>query len=154
MSPTRTLLAGAALASLGLSACGSDGGASPSPAPVTNPAQPTVPPAPPVPTTDGGGGSAQAGAPQFVSFQVSSPVACVDGNAEVTMSYETMNVVSIEIKIGDGDFAGTAGYGPNETSVVASIPCSGAGSSSIELKGCTESNDCARSPKASVEITA
>jgi hypothetical protein len=174
MSPNRSVsrlavLAAAALVAVGLSACGSDGGgAAPEPTPITNPAlPPTVPPNPDNGgggsggdnggggggDNNGGGGSAQAGAPVFQSFQVTSPVACVDGNAEVTMSYATLNVVSIEIKIGDGSFAGTAGYGPNESGVVASIPCSGAGQSSIELKGCTESLDCANSSKETVEIT-
>ena len=94
-----------------------------------------------------------AGAPSFISFSVSSPVECQSGNATVDMSYETMNVVSIEIKIGDGRFEGTAGYGPNESSVVASIPCSGSETSSIQLRGCTEDNTCAESSKEAVEIT-
>jgi hypothetical protein len=94
-----------------------------------------------------------AGAPSFTSFSVSSPVECQSGNATVDMSWESINVVSIEIKIGNGNFEGTAGYGPNESSVVASIPCSGPETSSIELRGCTGDDTCAQSSKESVEIT-
>ena len=105
-------------------------------------------------TADDGGGSAQAGAPEFVSFEASSEVPCEGGNATVDMSYETINVVSIEIRIGDGNFEETAGYGPNETGVVAEIPCEGAGESSVTLKGCTEDNECAESDRKTVTITA
>jgi hypothetical protein len=80
-------------------------------------------------------------------------VSCSNGNAEVTMAYATRNAVSIDIKIGDGAFASTAGYGPNETAAVASIPCSGAGTSSIQLKACTEDNTCTTSDTEAIEIT-
>jgi hypothetical protein len=46
-----------------------------------------------------------------------------------------------------------AGYGPNESDVVASIPCSGAGESSIQLRGCTEDDECAASESKTVTIT-
>jgi hypothetical protein len=118
----------------------------------TRPEEPT--------TTRGGGGATtttdpgmQAGAPSFTSFEISSSVPCEDGNATVTMKYTTINVVSIAIKIGDGRFEETAGYGPNETDVVAEIPCSGAASSSITLQGCTEDNECAESDTLPVTIT-
>ncbi len=78
---------------------------------------------------------------------------CKDGNATVTMAFTTINVVSIEIKIGDGKVAGTAGYNPNETAAVASISCRGAGQSSIQLKGCTEDNECATSEVQTITIT-
>lgn len=154
-----------ALATLGFAACGDDGNGattdSTTPAAPTTPVRPTTPvvpttavrPATPTthgpaaPTTDGGGGM-QAGAPRFESFEVSGSVPCQDGNAEATMSYATLNVVDLEIKIGDGSFAETAGYGPDESAVVASIPCSGAGSSSVQMRGCTEDHDCVDSPSA------
>ena len=69
------------------------------------------------------------------------------------MSFTTLNVVQMEIKIGDGRFETTAGYDPNETAAVASIPCSGAGESSIQLRGCTEDDDCATSEQLAVTIT-
>jgi hypothetical protein len=143
MSHARTALtwiAAATIAVAGLTACGSDDSGDTTPTtPSTSPAvpdRPTTPTSdrPTTPTTDGGG-SAQAGAPSFTSFEVSSPVQCQDGNATAQMSFETMNVVQIEIKIGDGSYESTAGYGPNESDVVASIPCSGAGESSIQLRG-------------------
>ena len=97
----------------------------------------------------------QAGAPSFTSFELkSSSVPCDDGNATVHFGFETINVVDISIKIGDGKFEETAGYNPNETDVVASIPCTGAGSSSIQLKGCTEDDECAESEVQDVTITA
>jgi hypothetical protein len=151
MASTRTTLLWAALATValvGAAGCGSDDGGSTATTSgggsATTAGGPT--------TTDGGGGM-QAGAPRFTSFDVSSSVPCSGGNATATMSFSTENVVEIEIKIGDGSFASTAGYGPNETSVVASIPCSGAGSSSIQLRGCTEDHECADSEQKSVEIT-
>ena len=61
--------------------------------------------------------------------------------------------MSIEIKIGGGEFESTAGYGPNETHVVTSIPCTGAGESTIQLRGCTEDDDCADSESKTVTIT-
>lgn len=103
-------------------------------------------------TSDGGGAS--AGAPKFLTFEVSSSVPCEDGNATATMAYTTENVEEISIKIGDGEFATTAGYGPNETSVVAEIPCDGAGESTIQLRGCTAGDDCVDSDVADVTITA
>ena len=113
-------------------------------------------------TTRGGGGATtstdpgmQAGAPSFTSFALKeSSVACEGGNATVHFGFETINVVDISIKIGDGNFEETAGYNPNETDVVAEIPCTGAGSSSIQLKGCTEDNECAESDVEDVTITA
>jgi len=113
-------------------------------------------------TTRGGGGATtstdpgmQAGAPSFTSFELkSSSVPCDGGNATVHFGFETINVVDISIKIGDGKFEETAGYNPNETDVVASIPCTGAGSSSIQLKGCTEDDECAESEVQDVTITA
>ena len=122
-------LSAVALAAIALAACGDDDDAGSS---TTSPAVPTSPTSPVSPTTDGGGGM-QAGAPSFTSFEVSSSAPCEGGNAEVTMSFETMNVVDISIKIGDGSFEETAGYGPNESDVVANIPCSGAASSSVQL---------------------
>jgi hypothetical protein len=127
-----------AVAVLGLTACGDDdddsGGGS-------------------GPTTADGGGGMSAGAPAFLTFEVSSSVPCQDGNATATMSFTTQNVVSIAIKIGDGSFEQTAGYGPNETDVVAEIPCTGAGESSIQLQGCTEDDECAESERKTVTIT-
>ena len=113
-------------------------------------------------TTRGGGGATtstdpgmQAGAPSFTSFELEeSSVPCDGGNATVHFGFETINVVDISIKIGDGKFEETAGYNPNETDVVASIPCTGAGSSSIQLKGCTEDDECAESEVQDVTITA
>ena len=113
-------------------------------------------------TTRGGGGATtstdpgmQAGAPSFTSFALKeSSVACEGGNATVHFGFETINVVDISIKIGDGKFEETAGYNPNETDVVAEIPCTGAGSSSIQLKGCTEDDECAESDVEDVTITA
>jgi ABC-type histidine transport system ATPase subunit len=69
------------------------------------------------------------------------------------MSYTTLNVVDIEIKIGSGEFEETAGYGPNESDVIATIRCSGAGSSTVQLRGCTEDHECADSPARAVTIT-
>ena len=112
-------------------------------------------------TTRGGGATTstdpgmQAGAPSFTSFALKeSSVACEGGNATVHFGFETINVVDISIKIGDGKFEETAGYNPNETDVVAEVPCTGAGSSSIQLKGCTEDNECAESDVEDVTITA
>jgi hypothetical protein len=113
-------------------------------------------------TTRGGGGATtstdpgmQAGAPSFTSFELEeSSVPCEGGNATVHFGFETINVVDISIKIGDGNFEETAGYNPNETDVVAEIPCTGAESSSIQLKGCTEDNECAESEVKDVTITA
>jgi hypothetical protein len=147
------------LVAVGVASCGDDddSAATTTVAPTT--AAPTTQPDEPT-TTRGGGGATtttdpgmQAGAPSFTSFEISSSVPCEDGNATVTMKYTTMNVVSIAIKIGDGRFEETAGYGPNETDVVAEIPCSGAGSSSITLQGCTEDNECADSETMPVTIT-
>ncbi|MET0145471.1 MAG: hypothetical protein ABW328_11915 [Ilumatobacteraceae bacterium] len=95
-----------------------------------------------------------ADVPSVTSFDVSSSVPCESGNAAATMSCATTNVVSTEIEIGDGGFESTAGYGPDETDVVASIPCSGAGESSIQLRGCTEDDECADSDSKTVTITA
>ena len=89
----------------------------------------------------------------FDSFTVTSPARCSNGNATVTMAYTTRNAVSIGIKIGNGTFASTAGYGPNETGVIASIPCSGAGTSTIQLKACTEDNTCTTSQTKTVHIS-
>jgi hypothetical protein len=161
---TSLVAALAGIACVGLVGCGSDSSATPEvpstpqPAPDTTPVptpapRPTPTPQPTPAPTDNGGGGMDAGAPSFTSFSVSSPVECQSGSATVEMSYETVNVVSIEIKIGDGRFEGTAGYGPNESSVVASIPCSGAETSSIQLRGCTENATCAESSTESVEIT-
>jgi hypothetical protein len=61
--------------------------------------------------------------------------------------------VEIEIKIGGGKFEGTAGYDPNETAAVASIPCNGAGQSIVQLRGCTEDDECATSEAKTVTIT-
>lgn len=160
-----------ALATMALGACGSDKDtkatttAAPTTAAVTTAAPTTA--APPTTethptttkpkattTTDGGGGHAQAGAPQWETFEATSPVACKAGNATVTMKWTTLNVVSVAIKIGDGKFESTAGYNPNETAAVASIPCTGAGQSSITLRGCTENNTCADSPTRDITITA
>jgi hypothetical protein len=159
-------LSAVAIALLGLAACGDDGASTAStspaapvtPVPDTSPAVPVaptnpVPPSNPVTPTTNGGGGMQAGAPSFQSFEVSSSVACQDGNAEATMSYTTLNAVDMEIKIGSGSFGETAGYGPNESAVVASIPCSGAGQSTVQMRGCTESHDCADSPVRHVTIT-
>ena len=116
----------------------------------TTPAVPTIPT---TPTTDGGGGMS-AGAPSFTSFEASgSPAPARTATPTSTMSFATMNVVDISIKIGTGDFEETAGYGPDESDVVAEIPCTGAGSSSIQLRGCTEDGDCADSPRRDVTIT-
>jgi hypothetical protein len=104
-------------------------------------------------TSDGGGGM-QAGAPTFETFDVSATAACEDGNAQVTMSYTTLNAVDMRIKIGTGNFEETAGYGPNETSVIADIPCTGAGESSVQMQGCVEDGQCADSPIRHVTITA
>ena len=69
------------------------------------------------------------------------------------MKWTTANVVTISIKVGDKPFAETAGYGPNETAAVVSIPCTGAGTSSVQLRGCTENNTCTESPARQVTIT-
>ncbi len=53
----------------------------------------------------------------------------------------------------DTPFAETAGYGPNETAAVVSIPCTGAGTSTVRLRGCTENNTCTESPARQVTIT-
>lgn len=129
-------IAAATLATASLAACGADDSSGSAPMP-----------------TDGGGGM-QAGAPSFQSFTVSPSVQCENRNAEAHMSFSTLNVVDIEIKIGSGKFAGTADYGPNESDVIASIPCSGAGTSSVQLRGCTEDHTCADSAAQPVEITA
>ena len=50
---------------------------------------------------------------------------CQDGNATANDELHHAERRELEIKIGDGEFAGTAGYGPNESDVVAEIPCSG-----------------------------
>ena len=52
------------------------------------------------------------------------------------------------------EFESTAGYGPNETDVVAEIPCDGATESSVTLRGCTEDNECAESERKTVTVTA
>ena len=123
------------------------------PAPPAPPAPPTTPTVPPAPPATNGGGSMQAGAPQFESFDVSPSVSCQGGNATAQMSFSTLNVVEIEISVGAGRFATTAGYGPNESNVVASIPCSGPGESSIQLRGCTEDHECVDSTRQTVQIT-
>jgi hypothetical protein len=145
------------LAVAGLAACGDDDDDS---AATTTAAAATTRAA--TTTTHGGGGATtstdpgmQAGAPSFTSFELkSSSVPCDGGNATAHFGFETVNVVDISIKIGDGTFQETAGYDPNETDVVASIPCTGAGSSSIQLKGCTEDDECAESEVQDVTITA
>jgi hypothetical protein len=165
----------AVLALAGLAACGADRGtaspsstspAVPTPPPATvAPTPPTIPPTvpptppptpstvPPAPPTTSGGGSMQAGAPQFETFDVSSSVPCQGGNATAHMSFSTLNVVEIEISVGGGNFATTAGYGPNESDVVASIPCRGSGESSVQLRGCTEDHECVNSARQPVQIT-
>src|SRR6478735_7134972 len=147
-----------AAAALAFGACGSDAKSDATTTTTTKPATTTTRPATPTtkpatPTTDGGGG-AQAGAPQWVSFEITSPVACQGGNATATMKWETRNVVTVAIKVGSGKFESTAGYNPNETAAVVSIPCTGAGTSSVQLRGCTEDNTCADSPVRDVTITA
>lgn len=156
-----------ALVVAGLSACGDDdssdtttaAAATTTAAASTTTAKVTTTTAKKETTTTRGGetttsnGGMHAGAPSFTSFEASSSVPCEGGNATVTLKYTTINVVSIAIKIGDGNFESTAGYGPNETDVVAEIPCSGAGSSSVQLKGCTEDNECAESEIKQVTIT-
>lgn len=92
--------------------------------------------------------------PSFTSFEVDSPVPCESGNATATMAYETEDVETIAISIDGGAFASTAGYGPNETDVVASIPCTGAGEATIQLQGCNAADQCTDSDEATVEITA
>jgi len=126
---------------VGLAACGSDDAASTTTA-KKNEA-----------TTTNGGGGAQAGKAQFLTFTASSSAVCRGGNAEVTMSWTTENAVSIDIKIDQGEFASTAGYGPNEPSAVANIPCTGAGTGTIQLRACTEDHECTDSEVKSVEIT-
>lgn len=148
----RVLMAAAVvtLAATALLSCAksdSDGGSGTTAAPTT--AAPTTEPAE-VTTT----AASADGKPSFTSFEVSSSVPCQGGNATATMSFETKNVESIEISIGGGAFASTAGYGPNESDVVASIPCSGATTSSIQLKGCNGEDVCATSDKKTVEVTA
>jgi hypothetical protein len=143
-------------AAFSFTACGSDSSSSDttaSTAPSTTTPGAATTTVPSSPTTDDGGGGMSAGAPSFTSFTVTSPVACEGGNADVTMAFTTANVVSIEIKVGSGGFASTAGYGPNETAVLASVPCSGAGESSIQLRGCTEDNECADSERLAVKIS-
>lgn len=93
-------------------------------------------------------------APSFTSFEVDGPVPCESGNATATMAYETENVETIAISIDGGEFASTAGYGPDETDVVASIPCTGAGEATIQLQGCNAADQCTDSDEATVEITA
>jgi hypothetical protein len=164
MTSSRILAASlAATAALALGACGSSSKtaattATPTTtkaATTTRPATPTTKPGTPtiVPTTAAGGGGAQAGAPQWVTVEVTSPVPCQSGNATATMSYTTINVVTVAIKVGDGSFASTAGYNPNETHAVVDIPCKGAGSSTVQLRGCTEDGTCADSPVRDVTIT-
>lgn len=52
------------------------------------------------------------------------------------------------------DSSSTAtGDNPNETAALASIPCSGPGSSTVQLRGCTEDNECAESAVAKVTVT-
>jgi hypothetical protein len=98
--------------------------------------------------------SASGGDPKFLTFDLTSTSEpCDSENATFTMSYSTENVDSMSIDIGGSGFAETAGYGPNESSVVAAVPCSGAGSSSIQMKGCNVSGACAESEKISVTIT-
>ena len=99
------------------------------------------------PTTAGG-------APKFLTFTASSPVPCQDGNATTHMAFTTQGVQDMAISVDGGPFAETAGYGPNETDVVASIPCSGAGSGTVQMKGCNVADECATSDEATVEITA
>ncbi len=163
--PRITTVAAVALAALTLVACGDDAAGSPtvastSPAVPVRPSTTTVPPVAPTttvrpvtPTTTDGGGGMSAGAPSFQTFDVSSPVPCQAGNADATMSYTTLNVVDIKIKIGSTGFEETAGYGPDETAVIASIPCTGPGTSVVQLRGCTEDGQCADSPARDVTIT-
>jgi hypothetical protein len=58
------------------------------------------------------------------------------------------------IDIGSTGFKESAGYGPNESGVVASVPCSGAGQSTIQMKGCNTSGACGESAKVAVTIEA
>jgi hypothetical protein len=142
-----TIAAVVALAALTAAACGDDDTAGSA---TTTPVRPTTPIAP---TTNAGGGGMSAGAPSFESFVVASSVPCRAGNAEARMSYTTLNVVDIGIKIGNGGFEETAGYGPTDTDAVATIPCSGAGTTTVQLRGCTEDGECADSPARNVTIT-
>jgi hypothetical protein len=70
------------------------------------------------------------------------------------MAWTTTDVDRLSIDIGGSGFKGTAGYGPNETSVVASVPCTGAGQSTIQMQGCNVAGACAKSEKVSVTIDA
>lgn len=94
------------------------------------------------------------GTPEFTSFEVESPAVCEAGNATVHMAYTTENVDQMAVSVDGGEFAGTAGYGPDETDVVVSIPCGGAGEGTVQLQGCTIKGECAESTKETVEITA
>ncbi|MFN8018857.1 MAG: hypothetical protein U0P45_12130 [Acidimicrobiales bacterium] len=98
--------------------------------------------------------TAATGTPEFTSFEVKSPVPCQDGNATVHMAFTTENVQQMAVSVDGGEFAGTAGYGPNETDVVVSLPCGGAGTGTVQLQGCNAANECAESTKETVEITA
>ena len=110
-------------------------------------------------TTAAGGGEAATTAagsgPAFLTFTASSNATCDDeGNAEVEMAYTTRDVVDISISIDGGAFAETAGYGPNETAVVADIPCTVgvAQEGSLRLRGCNQDGECAESETVTVEF--
>ena len=69
------------------------------------------------------------------------------------MRYTTREIVDISIDVGGTGFKETAGYGPNETGAIAEIPCSGAGTSSVQLKGCNANRVCVESDKKPVTVS-
>jgi hypothetical protein len=99
--------------------------------------------------------SAAEGGTAFLTFTASDSAPCSDGSAGVTMAYTTRDVVDISIAVNGGGFEETAGYGPNETGVVANLPCTAgeASEGSVQLKGCSDGGSCAESEKQTVQIT-
>jgi hypothetical protein len=148
---TRTVLAIVLSGLLALAACGGDddddaGGGGET---TTTRSAETTTTARETTTTSGGG------TPAFLTFSVSESATCSDGNAEVTMAYTTRDVEDIAISINGGEFQETAGYGPNETDVVANLPCTAgqASEGSVRLRGCGAGNACAESEQKTVQIS-
>ncbi len=91
--------------------------------------------------------------PSFLTFRVMPGAVCTSGNATLTLAYTTKNVVDISIDVGGTGFKETGGYEANESSAVAAAPCKGAGTITVQMKGCSASGACTASAKSTVKIS-
>lgn len=109
-------------------------------------------------TTSGGsptsGPPTSADGPRFVSFDVLPNAPCDGENATVTMAYATTGVETIAVSVNGQPYEGGAGYGPNETSVVANFPCPPGSppEATVRLQGCAGDGRCAESEDRSVTV--